>query len=225
MTVLAPVCPTPAYAGAGDVPEENTSAKESMDLGVREMRHHVGNTVQNIIAQLETTKLRKTAAGAVLVEDLESRLILSVRILDVLFGWSVASSSIQRDLEWLAGATVSLLSDEEQRIRTEVKVVGDCPESLILMVLHVAHEMVTNAVKHGMRMRLVGDIVVLLRTFADGRLALTVCDDGWGPGSVEVGEGHSIMTGWARQYGGSVSLIRNDTWTVATLLVPSPHFG
>ena len=196
-----------------------------MDLAIREMRHHIGNTVQHIIAQLETTELRKTAAGAALVEDLESRLILSVRILDVLFGLSVASSSIQRDLEWLAGVTVSLLSDEEQQIRTEVKVVGDCPESLIPLVLHVAHEMVTNAVKHGMRMRLIGNIVVLIRAFADGRLALTVSDDGWGPGSAEIGEGHSIMAGLARQYGGSVSLIRKDTWTVATMLVPSPHSG
>lgn len=127
---------------------------------------------------------------------------------------------VEGRLKGLTEATVALLSDHAQTIRTEVKVVGTCPEPVVPVVLQVAEEMVDNAVRHGMRLRLVGHIFVSLWAFSGYRLDLTVRDDGWGPGTAEPGEGHSIMAGLAGQFGGSVSLTRNGSWTVAAMTIP-----
>jgi two-component sensor histidine kinase len=87
-------------------------------------------------------------------------------------------------------------------------------------VLQVAEEMVDNAVRHGMRLRLVGRIFVSLWAFPGYRVNLTVLDDGWGPGSAQPGNGYSIMAGLAGQFGGSVSLTQEGSWTVATMTIP-----
>ena len=131
----------------------------------------------------------------------------------------VRLTPVERRLEGLTEATVALLSEDVQTIRTEVKVAGICPAPLVPMVLQVAHEMVDNAVRHGMRLRLIGQISVSLCSFPGNRVNLTVRDDGWGPGSVKPGEGHSIMASLAGQFGGSVSLTRKGSWTLATMTI------
>jgi hypothetical protein len=149
------------------------------------------------------------------------RRILPARISDALAGLSMPSGPIERRLEWLTGATVSLSREDVQTIRTEVKVVGSCPGPVIPVVLQVAHEMVDNAARHGMHLRLIGHIFVSLWAFPDFRVSLTVRDDGWGPGAEQIGDGHSIMASLAGQFGGSVSLTRKGCWTVATMSIPT----
>jgi two-component sensor histidine kinase len=132
----------------------------------------------------------------------------------------VRPTPVEARLEGLTEAIVELLRDGAQTIRTEVKVVGTCPEPFVPVVLQVAEEMVDNAVRHGMRLRLVGYILVSLWASPGYRVNLTVRDDGWGPGAAEPGEGHSIIAGLAGQFGGSVSLTRNGPWTVAAMTIP-----
>ncbi|MBV8096169.1 MAG: sensor histidine kinase [Acetobacteraceae bacterium] len=190
-------------------------------LYTRQLHHRTKKVLQWLVGQAEARELRTAAAGAALADEVQRRITLSAQISEALFDRSLASGSMEERLEWLTEATVALLSDCVQTIRTEVAFEGQCPRPLIPVVLQVAHEMVSNAVKHGMRMRLIGRIFVSLRTSKDGSISLKVCDDGWGPGAGRTGEGHSIMSELAGGFGGSVSLTRNAGWTVATMSIPS----
>jgi two-component sensor histidine kinase len=109
-----------------------------------------------------------------------------------------------------------------QMIRVDATVSGACPEPLRQLVLRVAHEFVGNAVKHGMRARVVGTISVRLVTEIDGRTSLVVTDDGWGfVGTQTAGEGLQIAGDLAASAGGTIDLLRTHV-TVATLQLPSP---
>jgi two-component sensor histidine kinase len=220
MKQLSCVRPSALQAGPNYLPEESADAAQASPLGLRQLRHHTKNVLQRIVAQVEATEPRNTSADSALADDVLHRIILSTQISDALFGLSVAPDVIERRLEWLTKTTVALLSDDVQTIRTEVETVEHCPEPFVPVVLQIAHEMVANAVKHGMRLRLVGRIFVLLRTSPDSGVTLTVLDDGWGPGTTQIGEGRSIMAALAGQHGGTVSLTRKGAWTVATLSIP-----
>jgi two-component sensor histidine kinase len=126
-------------------------------------------------------------------------------------------------LRVLSESTLRMLADGAQAIRLDVTVTGDCPESLQRLVLRIAHEFVGNAVKHGMRRRIVGTISVHLVTGADGGTALVVADDGWGfRGSPDPGDGLTIAGDLAASAGGTISLLRTHV-TVAGLELPSPQ--
>jgi nitrate/nitrite-specific signal transduction histidine kinase len=127
---------------------------------------------------------------------------------------------VDHRLRWLTEATVALLSEEAQTIQTEVRVAGGCPEPLVPVVLQVALEMVDNAVRHGMRLRLIGRVDVSLWVFPGYHVNLMVLDDGWGPGAAQPGDGLSIMASLAGQFDGTVSLRRKGSWTVATMTMP-----
>jgi two-component sensor histidine kinase len=112
------------------------------------------------------------------------------------------------------------MADMEQTIETEVVVTGSCPEPLTSVIVRVAYEMLCNAVKHGMHMRLVGRITVRVRSNWDGSMTLLVSDDGWGPTGESEGEGLPIMRAIAQEQGGVVSINRVDNETVARLHLP-----
>ena len=189
-------------------------------VALRLLRHQTKNALQRIIAQLAATDLRSTPAGEALADEIERRICLSARISDALFGFTSSPAPMRARLASLAEATVALLAAPEQTIKVEVAVSGECLAALEGTIVQVAHEMVSNAVKHGMHVRLVGAIVVQLRTYADGRASLQVSDDGWGPAEASSGEGLPIMRSLAAAHGGAVSLARRRGWTVATLDLP-----
>ncbi|HVY17844.1 MAG TPA: ATP-binding protein [Rhodopila sp.] len=196
-------------------------AADTSPLAFRLLRHQTKNALQRIIAQCEQMELHRTAAGAALAEAVQRRIILSARISDALFGLTAQPGPIDHRLQALMQATIELLSDDVQVIRTEIELVGDCPERLAPVVLQVAHEMIGNAVLHGMRLRLVGTISISLHTSVAGSVRLQVCDDGWGPPEDAVGEGSAVIAGLARAHGGCVTLLRTGGWTLATMSIPS----
>jgi hypothetical protein len=86
-------------------------------------------------------------------------------------------------------------------------------------VLRSAHELVGNAVKHGMKDRPNGRISVRLVSDEDCT-TLTVLDNGWGfSGSPRSGEGLALARGFADRHGGSL-LMDGEDGTVATLELP-----
>ncbi len=190
---------------------------------MRQLRHQTKNALQRIIAWIGTTELRATPEGCTLADEIERRIRLSARISDALFGLTAAPEPMERRLAALAEATVSLLTEAEQTIRTEVSITGPCPAACEATVVQVAHEMLGNAIKHGMHMRLLGQITVRLHALADGAVTLEVCDDGWGPCGDGAGEGLPIMQALADRHGGTVALVRKNDWTVASLSLPAPH--
>jgi two-component sensor histidine kinase len=187
---------------------------------MRQLRHQTKNALQRVIAQVSASNLRATPAGFLLADEIERRICLSARVSDALFGLTACPGTLEQRLRSLASATVKLMADAEQTIETEVVVTGSCPEPLTSVIVRVAHEMLCNAVKHGMHMRLVGRITVRVRSNWDGSTTLLVSDDGWGPTGENEGEGLPIMRAMAQEHGGVVSISRVDNETVARLHLP-----
>ena len=194
-------------------------------LGMRLLRHHTKNALQRLIAQIANSDLRAMPGGEALAEDLERRIRLSARVSDALFGLTEAPGPLQARLTLLSRSVVELMADEVQTINTTVHVIGDCPGRFEATVLQVAHEMVTNAVKHGLHMRLAGEIELVLHGKRPGApytgVALVVRDNGWGPERRGFGEGLSTLELIAQRHGGRVDLVRQAGWTEARLQIPA----
>ena len=202
-------------SGFRDAPARNGS------LAVRLLRHHTKNALQRVIAQCEKADLRATKEGAALADDIQRRIMLSVSISDALFGVTAVPANFEDRLETLVEATVSLLRDDSQKIRTGTEITGQCPQLLIPVVLRVTHELVGNAVIHGMYQRRTGTILVSLRVSSNGSLRLLVDDDGWGPKNSAPGEGTAILSEFVRAYHGSIILTRKGQLTTAEMSIPA----
>lgn len=191
------------------------------------LRHQTKNALQRIMAQIAKTDLRATPQGNVLADDIERRICLSARISDALFGLTEEPGPLPARLRHLCEATLALAADTTQCINLRVTVTGPCPAPLHATVLQAAHEMVSNAVQHGLRLRLTGQVMV---TLTSGRnLMLEVRDDGWGLAPV----GRSVVSParmpflqlLADQHGGLVSLERQEGWTIARFQLPQASSG
>jgi two-component sensor histidine kinase len=190
------------------------------DIDLRQLRHHTKNTLQRILGLIaEAPGLSDTPAGEKIAQDLEYRISLSANISNALFGLTGVPGSMGERLRQLAGALVEMMRGPDQIIRIGVSVRGRCPVRLRDAVLRSTHELVGNAVKHGMKGRPAGRIAVRLISDRHGT-SLTVADNGWGfSGTPHLGEGLSLARGFADRHGGSLDLYGGDG-TVATLELP-----
>ena len=198
--------------------EGHHAAEQELDL--RQLRHHMKNALQRIIALCaDVPGLGDTPQGEKIVQELEHRIGLSATISDALFGLTDAPGPMAERLRQLAGAVVDMMRDTDQVIRVGVLIRGNCPLNLREAVLRSAHELISNAVKHGMKDRPTGRIAVRLVS-EQGRTTLTVLDNGWGfVGNLCTGEGLALAHGFAARHDGSLSM-DGDDGTVATLALP-----
>jgi two-component sensor histidine kinase len=190
------------------------------DLDLRQLRHHTKNALQRIIALFaEAPGFGDTPQGEKIVQELEHRIGLSAAISDALFGLTDAPGPMAARLRQLAGAVVDMMRDTDQVIRIGISIRGRCPANLRDAVLRSAHELISNAVKHGMKGRPAGRIAV--RLVSDERCTtLTVLDNGWGfVGKLRTGEGLALARSFAALHDGSLSM-DGDDGTVATLTLP-----
>lgn len=201
----------------------------------RQLRHQTKNALQRIIGEVgKVRNLQDSPRGRRLVQEVERRVLLASAVSDALFGLTRAPGPLPERLLLLGESVVELLGDPDQTIRVEVAAEGACPGPLHDAIVRVAHELIGNAVKHGMHARLLGRIRIGLvsaptagsgtaRAGVGGWTRLTVADDGWGPGrSIVAGEGLQIAEEMARAGGGMLSLARHDDETVAELRLPHP---
>ena len=209
----------PGPASTMDIAEaEDEGAGQEIDL--RQLRHHTKNTLQRILGLIaEAPGLCDTPEGEKIAHELEYRICLSASISNALFGLTNAPGSMADRLRQLAGAVVDMMRDADQVIRVGVFVRGCCPSGLREAVLRSAHELIGNAVKHGMNGRPSGRIAVRLTT--DGhRTTLTVLDNGWGfVDAPRSGEGLALTRDFAARHGGSLSM-DGDDGTAARLVLP-----
>lgn len=190
------------------------------DIDLRQLRHHTKNALQRILGLIAGTPgLSDTPEGEKIVQELEHRIALSATISNAMFGLTEAPGSMAERLRKLSGAVVDMMRDADQVIRIGVSVRGDCPTRFRDTVLRSTHELVGNAVKHGMRDRPGGRIAVRLVSDLDCT-TLTVLDNGWGfSGKPRLGEGLSLARGLAERHSGSLAMDGEDG-TVATLELP-----
>lgn len=190
------------------------------DIDLRQLRHHTKNTLQRILGLIATAPgLCETPAGEKIAQELEHRIALSANISNALFGLTSVPGSMAERLRQLSGSVVDMMRDADQVIRVGVLVRGVCPPALREAVLRSAHELLGNAVKHGMKGRPAGRIAVRLVSDCD-MTVLSVVDNGWGfNGSPRSGEGLSLARSFAARHGGSLAMAGVDG-TVATLEFP-----
>ncbi len=192
------------------------------DIDIRQLRHHTKNALQRIMGLVSAAPgLCDTPQGEHIARQLERRIQLSAAISDALFGLTQAPASMTDRLRSMCSNVVELMSDPTQVVQTGVSVRGDCPAHLRDSVVRITHELVANAMKHGMRRRSRGRVTVRLHSDANGHTRLTVIDDGNGfHGKPAMGEGLHVAQMLADEFGGTLSL-RSDGRTVAVLDMPA----
>jgi two-component sensor histidine kinase len=212
----------PRFHASGDTMERDPHLDDGgeHDIDLRQLRHHTKNTLQRILGLIaEAPGLCDTPEGEKIAQELEYRIGLSATISNALFGLTGAPGSMADRLRKLAGAVVDMMRDADQLIRVGVLVRGSCPLGSREAVLRSAHELIGNAVKHGMKGRSSGRIAIRLVTGEDFT-TLTVVDNGWGfTGTPRSGEGLALARRFAARHGGSLTMDGEDG-TVATLELP-----
>ena len=219
MTALSPI-PSPPPAGRIPVPSTASTTgphAPALDadgdaadrLSLRQLRHLTNNALQRILCELaQQDGLRRTQEGRLLYEGIERRILFSAALADALFGLTREPGLLPLRLRGLGEAVIGLLGDPDQLLSLDVAVEGRCPPALEEVVLRVAHELLGNAVKHGMHARLVGRIAVTLASGPRGT-RLVVADDGWGwgcePGRGErQGQGLDLVRALIAPLGGTL---------------------
>lgn len=218
--ISRPAAPAFAVTDADTARGHDDPQEVGTDIDLRQLRHHTKNTLQRIIGLIsDVPGLTDTPAGEKIARELEYRICLSATISNALFGLTHAPGSMADRLRQLAGAVVEMMQDPDQVVRVGVSIKGCCPATLREAVVRAAHELIGNAVKHGMKSRRNGRIAVRLVT--DGGLTtLTITDNGWGfEGTPTLGEGLSLARSFAEQAGGTLALDGTDG-TVASLELP-----
>jgi len=212
----------PLFHGPSDTMEQEPPLDDNdgHDIDLRQLRHHTKNTLQRILGLIAGAPgLCDTPEGEKIAQELEYRIGLSAAISNALFGLTGAPGSMAERLRKLAGAVVDMMRDADQVVRVGVSVRGSCPLAMRDAVLRSAHELIGNAVKHGMKGRSSGRIAVRLVTDEDFT-TLTVVDNGWGfVGTPCYGEGLALARRFAARHGGSLTMDGEDG-TVATLELP-----
>ncbi|GAC1344920.1 MAG: hypothetical protein NVSMB18_23570 [Acetobacteraceae bacterium] len=189
---------------------------------LQQLRHLTKNALQRILSQVARhPDVRQKREGRALFRELERRILLTAAISDALFGLTREPGPFEERLRLLADSVIELFADPDQVVRFGLVLEGECPAGLHDLVLRVAHELIGNAVKHGMYARVAGRVDVLLRSGAAGT-ELLVTDDGWGwSEQAPAGQGLRVAQLIADERGGLVSLRRVREATVARLVIPA----
>ena len=219
--IAAAVLASPPDLGGWPAMSHASPAAPEVDLDQRQLRHLSKNALQRLLCEVAKTADEQTDWGQRrLLADLERRLMLSARVSDALFGFTRYPAPFPQRLTELAEATVELLGDADQSIEVAVTVTGLIEAKVAASLLRIAHEMIGNAVRHGLRERAIGRIEIAVVDDALGT-RLLVCDDGWGPAApASEGGGLAMMHDLAAPMFGEVSLTREGGRTRAALAIP-----
>jgi len=220
-SALSGTCTPYSALGVGRQKFDGPPAADTDWLSLRQLRHHTKNALQGLIAQIDAVpELQETEAGRRLAKSLQQRILLSATVSDALFGFTDGVAPLAVRLRSLCENVVRLFGGSDQVIRTEVTVDGSCPADLHEAILRSVHEMVANAVKHGLHARARGLIGITLRSDRSGT-TLTVQDDGWGiDRSGGDGQGLEIIQALIARRSGILRLQREEATTLVVIRFP-----
>jgi two-component sensor histidine kinase len=189
-------------------------------LSLRQLRYHTRNVLQCVLIEIhEHAANWRTPKDRYLLEQLADRIQRSVAIADTLFGVTSEPGPFAERLDTLCHGMLALFADPAQHLRFDISIEGTCPPDLEMPALRATHELVGNAVKHGMRMRLQGHVAVSVTGSIDG-VILVVADDGWELTHLDnTGEGLGLARDLAEQFRGTLSVERRRDNTVATIIL------
>lgn len=210
------------------VMEEAASAASHLPAGMtefRQLRHQTKNALQHIVMQV--LELSELDSGRGLIgRDLMRRIELTAAISDALFGFRQSPEPLAARLNSLSQSVIALHTDGTQHIDLSVTVAGQgsLSRSRNDLILRIAHELVMNAVKHGMYLRLVGRISIRLDIGNDGGVLLAVSNDGWWMADLpHHGGGLEIVEELARTEGGDMRITIRPQSLIEVHLPPEPR--
>ena len=196
------------------------------DVLMGEVSHRVKNNLQQIIA---LTVLRSSRCTTPEAKDALAFISNHVRSLakvhQMLLQASAPSQVDPREfLESLCHTIAGAYDLDDRRIRITVDAEGVAlsPDTAITLGL-IANELIDNAQRHAFSNRETGEIRVFYGRHRDGRLQISVADDGTGSGDLArdelgTGLGHSIVAALAQQLKGEVMKDSSNSGTTMTVL-------
>lgn len=167
------------FAIEGAVPA--TTKRSSGIIEFRRLRHQTKNALQRIMMHvLEASELDGNRKKDDIARDVVQKIELAASISDALFGLREHPEPLPARLKSLSRGIIALHADGTQHIEIDVTVTGSGKLSCARedAILRIIPELVLNAVKHDMYMRLIGRISIRL-TIGDDGATLTVGNDGW----------------------------------------------
>lgn len=193
--------------------EVRRAAERSTDF--RQLRHQTKNTLQRIICRiLEEPALSQSPAGRRAAEELVHRIEISAAISDALFGLRHPPFPLPDRIGSLVDSLIALHADTTQAIALDLQIAVGIAPSLERegLILRIVHEIVLNALKHGMDGRPVGKITIRILPTPCGGLTMSICNDGWAMDShVARNEGLALVWELADQEGGQVGVTTQPT--------------
>ena len=205
---------------------EQTALLRERELLLTEIRHRVGNNLQQItgLLLLHSRRIAEPTAKAAF-ENARARVNLFAEVHQSLYRTGSETVDLDAVLRKLAQHLVGAHRPVGIACRIEVDPTFQWRPEKAVPVIMVAHELVCNAIEHGFGDDGTGTITVLLGRTPVGLVRLVVADDGSGlpPGvDPEHGDslGLSIVRAFARQLNGTFGLHpgENGRGTVAELV-------
>ena len=193
----------------------------------RQLRHLTKNTLQRVMAIISCApELNGSDGGAAVGESLQQRIMTSARLSDALFGLTREPGSLRDRLLAVSDGLVDLLAEDSALIKVSVSVHCSLSGEHDDLIVRLAHELIGNAIKHGMRQHLAGIIDLDVRE-EGGRIVLSVLDDGQGCLSTAQTEGEelSIVSLLLHRVDGVFALRHEGGRTVATAEMPGRITG
>ncbi|MBY0337713.1 MAG: two-component sensor histidine kinase [Acetobacteraceae bacterium] len=196
---------------------------ESRSLLFTELQHRVSNNLQIVstLLALERAEVSDPRAAAVL-RDASARLALVARIQRQLHDPGNAEVQLTAFLGNLARDTLGASGASRVTLRVDAHGLVLPPDRAIPVALIVT-ELVSNALEHGFAPDSPGQLAILARPLGDGRVEVSVSDDGIGPAPdfdpARLGSlGLRLAQALARQLDGSFQLTREEGLTVGRLV-------
>ena len=201
--------PTSYLAEEKAAPDGLSSRRNVEPIEFRQLRHQTKNALQRILIHvLEAPGVSENLENQRLAHEVARRIELAAAISDALFGFTRSLEPLFVRLQSLAESVIALYTDTTQIIRLDVTAMDGWSPEREETILRIAHELVGNAVKHGMHMRLLGRISVWLFREAGGSTVLSVANDGWQmENPTRFGEGFELVEELARAEGGIVKVM------------------
>lgn len=148
------------------------------ELALRQIRQNTRSTLQHIVNLIAGSQyFGNTPRGIAFAEDLISRICLSAKLSDSLFGSHPLEGPRAR-LQMLANGLVRVFAKPLQEIKVDVSVEGRHPPELTDLLLQITHAVVGSFVRHEMREKQAGTIKISLITISDEGTTLTIMNDG-----------------------------------------------
>ncbi|MGA0604263.1 sensor histidine kinase [Caulobacter sp. KR2-114] len=205
---------------------EKTRALAERDLLLREVYHRVKNNLQVVdgLLVLESRKLQDPQAREALA-GLRARIFALALVHQQLMGSSdLRTFDVAPFLRELSENLIEGAADERVSLTVEATPIPVGLDFAIPLGMLVT-ELVTNCAKHAFPAG-GGHVRVTLNPAADGRLLLTVADDGVGPSDVapprKPGFGSNIVERLVGQLDGELT-VRKEGGTIVEALLPLPE--